>query len=222
MCGGATRPIPGAEAPVPCVIGMSGLKPRPISGATAAAISQQQRQRRFLSSKGNGRFSGAKATTVSQQQRQRQFLRSEGNCEARLAESRGSCGWSSDFMGRSCVEEAIQRSDQPEGLQQPDDDTDDDDDADDLLDRAIHRDQVDQVQHQADDNECNDDADDSRREHAHSPASVGCWKVELLRELLRLAGDTEILTLGIRMTNEGQISRMTGMISGRRLVLFWM
>ena len=62
-------------------------------------------------------------------------------------------------------EQAVNRSDEPERLQQPHHDRDDHDHANDLLDGSIHRDDVDEVQHQADDDERNDDADDGRAEH---------------------------------------------------------
>jgi hypothetical protein len=58
------------------------------------------------------------------------------------------------------------RADQPEGLQQPDDHPDDDDHANNLLDGAVHGDEVDEVEQQANDDQRNDDSDDSRREHA--------------------------------------------------------
>src|SRR6185312_8366617 len=55
---------------------------------------------------------------------------------------------------------------QSEGIQQPDYDRDDDNDPDDLLDGAIHRDELNQVEQQADDDQSDDDADETRREHA--------------------------------------------------------
>jgi hypothetical protein len=63
------------------------------------------------------------------------------------------------------MHKAADRSDESKGLQQPDDDPYNDDRTDNLLDGAIHGNDVDEVEQQADDDERNDDADDGRTEH---------------------------------------------------------
>lgn len=67
---------------------------------------------------------------------------------------------------RAGMDEVIERSQQAEGLQQPDDDCDDDDNADDLLDGRVHWDELHQIEHQPDDYERDDDANKAGREHA--------------------------------------------------------
>jgi phosphoribosylglycinamide formyltransferase-1 len=62
---------------------------------------------------------------------------------------------------RAGMEEAGDIAHEPECIEQPDDDRNDDDDADDLLDGAIHRDQLDEIEQQTDDDQRNDDADES-------------------------------------------------------------
>src|ERR1035437_4856545 len=84
------------------------------------------------------------------------------------------------------MEDAADRPDQPEVLQQPDDDPDNDDDADDLLDRPIHRDQFDQVQQQPDHNERDNNTDNAGREHTkRSPVLLGCRKTPTLSRIYR-------------------------------------
>src|ERR1700685_592612 len=81
------------------------------------------------------------------------------------------------------MEQAADRSDEPKDLEQPDDDPDDDDDAYDLLNGAIHGDQIDQIQQQADDNERNNDADESRRKHVLLLHPLDAGKASILSGL---------------------------------------